>query len=179
MNHSEISARATREDTFCIGPFAGEPRTGRREPQILGEPRTILLVEDEAFVREVASEVLSSAGYRVLAAKDAAEAWRIFDEADPEIDLLLTDVILPGEDGRRLAERLRGRNRLLPVLLATGYGEHMAREAGEPCLAKPFSSEDLLGKVRELLETAPPRANAASCRLATTSGLQNLSWNVA
>ena len=179
MNHAEISASATREGTVCIGAFVGEPRTGRCDPQILGEPQTILVVEDEVFVREAASEVLRSAGYRVLAAKDAAEALQIFDEADPEVDLLLTDVILPGENGRCLAERLRRRSPLLPVLLATGYGEQMAREGGEPCLAKPFSSQDLLGKVRELMATALPQVSAASCRLATASGLQNLSWNVA
>jgi len=179
MNHSETAESATREGTFCMGPFVGEARTRRRDPQILGEPRTILLVEDEAFVREVASEVLRSAGYRVWAAKDAAEAWQMFDEADPQVDLLLTDVILPGENGRCLAERLRGRNPPLPVLLATGYGEQMARESGETCLAKPFSSEELLGKVSELLETAPPRANAASGRQMAAGGLQNLTWNVA
>lgn len=178
MNPSEISASATREGTFCMGPFASEPRTRRHDSQVSDEPRTILLVEDEAFVREVAGEVLRSAGYRVLAAKDAAEAWHIFEEADPEVDLLLTDVILPGESGRRLAERLRGRNPLLPVLLATGYGEQMGRETGEPCLAKPFSSEDLLGRVRELTETAAPLATA-SCGLAAARGLQNLTWNVA
>jgi CheY-like chemotaxis protein len=92
----------------------------------------------------------------VLTAKDAAEAIQIYEKGF-EIDLLLTDVVLPGETGRVLAERLRRANPRLPVLLATGYGEQMARAAGEECLAKPFSSEDLLGRVRQLLEKAPWR----------------------
>lgn len=158
MNHSSTCERATAEGALCleIEEFVGEEKQGWKDAPLLGESRTILLVEDETFVREVASEVLRAAGYRVLTAKSAAEAMRIF-ESGFEIDLLLTDVVLPGETGRVLAERLRRANPELPVLLATGYGEQMAREASEECLAKPFSSEDLLGRVRQLLEKGPCR----------------------
>lgn len=157
MNHSEICGSSIQEDTICltIDRFAGDRRPQWEEPQLLPEPRTILLVEDEEFVREVAIEVLRTAGYRVLSAKNAAEALQLYDDAGHDIDLLLTDVILPGENGRALAERLRRENPLLPVLLETGYAEQMVRETGEQCLAKPFSSDDLLGRVRELMDTEP------------------------
>jgi len=158
MNHSSTCESATADGTLCleIEEFGGERREGWNDSPSVGESRSILLVEDETFVREVASEVLRAAGYQVLTAKNAAEAMQIYENGF-EIDLLLTDVVLPGETGRVLAQRLRRANPRLPVLLATGYGEQMAREAGEACLAKPFSSEDLLGRVRQLLEKAPWR----------------------
>jgi CheY-like chemotaxis protein len=122
----------------------------------LEEAETILLVEDEAFVREVTCEVLRSAGYRVLTAKNAVEAAREYDQAYGEVDLLLTDVILPGETGRVLAARLRLENPGLKVLLVTGYVEQMGvSEAGyEECLAKPFSSGVLLRRVRQVIDGA-------------------------
>ena len=122
--------------------------------EALARRETILLVEDETFVREVASEVLRSAGYRVLTAKNAAEAARTYDFESGEVDLLLTDVVLPGESGRALAERLRQASPRLKVLLITGYAKQMRlEEVGTvACLAKPFSVGVLLGKVREVLE---------------------------
>jgi CheY-like chemotaxis protein len=158
MNHSSTCESAIAEGALCleIEEFDGGGGEEWNNAPLAGESRTILLVEDETFVREVASEVLRAAGYRVLTAKSAAEAVRIFENGF-DIDLLLTDVVLPGETGRVLAERLRRANPQLPVLLATGYGEQMARETSEECLAKPFSSEDLLGRVRQLLEKAPWR----------------------
>ncbi len=119
-----------------------------------GAAETILFVEDEAFVREVTCEVLRSAGYRVLTAKNAVEAASIYDRRRGGVELLLTDVILPGENGRALAGRLRRENPELKVLLVTGYAEQMGvREAKrEECLAKPFSAEMLLQTVRQLLD---------------------------
>ena len=118
------------------------------------EGETILYVEDEAFVREVTCEVLRSAGYRVLTAKNAAEAVRVYDQRSGDVELLLTDVVLPGETGRALACRLRRENPGLKILLVTGYAEQMAvREAKlEECLPKPFSTEVLLRRVRQLLD---------------------------
>lgn len=119
-----------------------------------GAAETILFVEDEAFVREVTCEVLRSAGYRVLTAKNAVEAARIYDRRRGGVELLLTDVILPGENGRALAGRLRRESPELKVLLVTGYAAQMGlREAErEECLAKPFSSQVLLQRVRQLLD---------------------------
>lgn len=115
--------------------------------------KTILLVEDEAFVREVTCEVLRSAGYEVLPARDSREAQGIYDERCGNVDMLLTDVVLPGEAGQALAEKLRCQDPELRVLLVTGYAEHMGlRETrNQDCLAKPFSTEVLLRRVRRLL----------------------------
>ena len=121
------------------------------EPQAKTE--TILFVEDEAFVREVTCEVLRSAGYRVLSARNAVEAARSYDDRCGEIDLLLTDVVLPGDTGPVLARRLRRENPRLKVLFVTGYAEQMGlREADAECLAKPFSTGVLLRRVRQLLD---------------------------
>jgi len=75
--------------------------------QAFSEKPVILLVEDESLVRKVTCEVLQSAGYRVLKAKNSAEAARIFLQHGKEIDLLLTDVVMPGRSGRELARELR------------------------------------------------------------------------
>jgi CheY-like chemotaxis protein len=129
-------------------------RCGAVHEEPLEKVETILLVEDETFVREVTCEVLRAAGYRVLTAKNAVEGAREYDQACGEVDLLLTDVILPGETGRVLAARLRLENPRLKVLLVTGYVEQMrASEARyEECLAKPFSSGVLLRRVRQVID---------------------------
>lgn len=123
------------------------------EKETLGGTETILLVEDDAFVREVTSQVLRSAGYRVLTAKNAAEAIHVYDPSN-EVDLLLTDVVLPGETGRVLAARIRQKNPALNILLVSGYAEQMGLRDGnqEECLAKPFSTEVLLRRVRQQLD---------------------------
>lgn len=89
------------------------------DEEMLAGAETILFVEDEAFVRDVTCKVLRSAGYRVLTAKNAAEAVRVYDARRGEVELLLTDVILPGETGRVLAGRLRRKDPELKVLLVT------------------------------------------------------------
>lgn len=126
-----------------------------------GRTGTILLVEDEVFVREVTSEVLRSAGYRVFTARDAADAEQTFIERRGEVDLLLTDVVLPGENGRSFAGRLRLGHPALKTLLVTGYAEQigMSECESEECLAKPFSTLDLLERVKEMI-SAPEFVNA-------------------
>lgn len=115
---------------------------------------TILLVEDETFVRNVTTEVLRSAGFSVLIAHNATEAQLKFTNHRSEIDLLLTDVILPGESGHRLAEKLRLQTPELKVLFVTGYAEELEGISSDDVqyLAKPFSIEALVRKIRELLD---------------------------
>lgn len=128
----------------------------RFEKSIAREDRveTILLVEDEDFVRNVTREILRVAGYRVLAAGDSATADRRYEEFGAEIDLLLTDMILRGETGAELAARLRQHNPGLKVLFVTGYADQIAvlKNAGEEHLLKPFCTEALLKKVGELMQ---------------------------
>jgi len=135
----------TEQTAACCRGIQAEP---------LGKGETILLVEDEAFVREVTSVVLRSAGYRVLTATDAAAANRMYDLRSGDVGLLLTDVVLPGESGRALADRLKRARPELKVLLITGYAEQMSLEAAATggCLAKPFSVGALLRKVRQVLD---------------------------
>jgi len=141
---------------------------------------TVLLVEDEDFVREVTCEVLRTCGYRVLSASNAREAEGIYRNEGLAIDLLLTDVVLPGETGCDLAKRLQMRNPGLKVLLATGYGEQMAKltKSQELWLAKPFSREELVQRVRQKMER-PALQETESGMPAAAHGLQDLSWNLA
>jgi two-component system, cell cycle sensor histidine kinase and response regulator CckA len=123
---------------------------------------TVLLVEDESFVRGVVSEILRSEGYSVLIAKDASEACRLYESHRGRIELLLTDLVLPGEDGRALGSRLRQNNPHLKVLLMSGYAERVATlnacdGHAEEWMSKPFSGERLLEKVRWLLDSAELR----------------------
>lgn len=121
---------------------------------------TILLVEDEAFVRNVTREILQAAGYRVLTASNAVAAMRLYEELGPEVDLLLTDMILPGENGAELAASMRRENPGIRVLFVTGYGNQIAvlKDAGEAYLLKPFCADVLLRKVGELVNE--PRVQA-------------------
>jgi two-component system, cell cycle sensor histidine kinase and response regulator CckA len=118
---------------------------------------TILFVEDEIFVRDVISEVLQTAGYTVLTARNTTEALVAYGDHHSETDLLLTDVILPGETGLALAKKLRLQDPKLKVLFVTGYAEqmHILEAERTECLAKPFSTEVLLRKIRELLDRQP------------------------
>jgi len=117
---------------------------------------TILLVEDEGFVRKAAAEVLESAGYRLMIAGSSSEALEVCRESSETVDLLLADVVMPGMSGHELAakfERLYPRPR---VLLMSGYAERLPRRESSPYasgyLAKPFSTQTLLHKVREMLD---------------------------
>ena len=148
-----------------------EEATGRRRvsgERLLGTAETILFVEDQAFVREVTGEVLRSAGYQVLSAKNAAEAMSLYEQHGGKVELLLTDVVLPGETGRELARKLRRSSPCLSILLVSGYAEQIGpREGGEEeCLAKPFSKEVLLRTVRQRLDR--PRGG-----LGINSGINN------
>ncbi len=116
---------------------------------------TILLVEDEPWARDVAERALSREGYRVLAAGDAVEARALAAADGSPIDLLLTDVVMPGLSGPRLAAQLRQRQPDLQVLYVSGYGTvEEGRELGpnEHLLRKPFTPFVLVEQVRALLE---------------------------
>lgn len=118
---------------------------------------TILLVEDEAFLREVTCEILESAGYRVLKTRSASEAIDAFREYKTIVRLLLTDVVLPGQNGRDLAIDLRSVCPTLRIIFISGYPENAVtrqgiQEDGMFYLPKPFSLQSLTRKVRQVLE---------------------------
>jgi two-component system cell cycle sensor histidine kinase/response regulator CckA len=119
---------------------------------------TILVVEDEAFVREAACDILEREGYRVLRARNAAEAQAAFRRQQGSVQLLLSDVVLPGQNGPALAKALRTVRPALKAIFISGYpGNTVTRyglAAGQMSyLPKPFSAESLLGKVRQVLES--------------------------
>ncbi len=116
----------------------------------------ILLVEDDMAVRTVARDVLEGSGYQVWEASDGLEALNIWQANAPQIDLLLTDVIMPGGlNGRELADRLRGERPGLKVILMSGYSSDPLGKIQMPnrILAKPFSLESLTKAVRNCLDT--------------------------
>ena len=118
---------------------------------------TILLVEDEDFLLEVTSEILESAGYRVFKTRNAAEASKVFRQFHSIVQLLLTDVVLPGQNGRDLANELRSISPELRIVFISGYPENAVtrngvRAAGMSYLPKPYSSQSLTRKVRQALE---------------------------
>jgi PAS domain S-box-containing protein len=130
-------------------------------PRAAGGTETLLLVEDEPAVREVSHEVLLSRGYRVLAAGSAAEAEVILSRRDKPVDLVVTDVVMPGLSGRELYERLAQRWPGLRVIFVSGYTDDVVLrrgvvEAGTPFLQKPFTGEALAALVRRVLDAPPP-----------------------
>src|SRR5208337_2631611 len=147
------------------------PRVNGREEAAaaqdsLGFPRAehgqeaILLVEDETNLRRLARQYLETQGYKILEAEDGAAALQIVDGHQGAIDLLLTDVVMPGVNGRELAARV---TELLPnvrVLYMSGYSENAVGQdgtldAGINLLQKPFSLPALKDRVREVLDSAP------------------------
>jgi PAS domain S-box-containing protein len=122
---------------------------------------TILLVEDEANLRYLARQYLEKQGYRVIEAADGAVAMQIAVAHEGVIHLLLTDVIMPGMNGRELAQRISEIRPNVKVLYMSGYTENVigrngTLDAGVRLLQKPFTLRDLKSKVREVLDTIPP-----------------------
>jgi CheY-like chemotaxis protein len=131
---------------------------------LLGETKatvgteTILIVEDDDQLRQMIAQILRVNGYTVLEAEDGAQALQL-SERDTPIDLILTDIVLPGMNGRTLAETLRNSGICKTVLFMSGYTGvgNAYREAvppEAPLLMKPFTPEQLLERVRSMLDVA-------------------------
>jgi two-component system cell cycle sensor histidine kinase/response regulator CckA len=117
---------------------------------------TVLLVEDDAGVREVAARALREGGYRVLAASGAGEAMELAARAPGPVDILVTDVIMPGVNGKALAQELLLRRPAMRVLFVSGYaddilGRQGVLEPGVEFLAKPFTPAALVSRVGTVL----------------------------
>jgi PAS domain S-box-containing protein len=127
---------------------------------ISGRDRTILLVEDDAGVRAVTAAMLKELQFTVIEADNGSHALDIVD-SQPGIDLLFTDIVMPGMNGFELGRRARERRPLLPVLYATGYSaSYTAPEKGADVLAKPYREADLLTKLRVLLTAQHVKSQA-------------------
>ncbi|MEI7527558.1 MAG: response regulator, partial [Elusimicrobiota bacterium] len=118
---------------------------------------TVLLVEDEEVIRRLGERALTGAGYTVLAAADGREALKALEQRGQPVDLLLTDVVMPGMNGRELAQEVALRKMAPRTLFVSGYTDDAIVRLGmlQPGLAflhKPFSPEALLRKMREVLD---------------------------
>ena len=138
---------------------------GSRKPAERGT-ELVLLVEDEEMVRSLTGRALREHGYSVLEARGGEEALEVFEERGASIDLVVTDVAMPGMGGRELAQRLRERSPELPILFISGYtGDDVVERgllaAGAPFLSKPFAPEALLACVRRLLDRSKVRSATA------------------
>jgi two-component system cell cycle sensor histidine kinase/response regulator CckA len=120
---------------------------------------TVLVVDDEPLLRALAVRALASNGYRCFEAADAAEALVVVSREQAQLDLVVTDVVMPGLSGGALGQRLAAIRPTLPVLYTSGYsGEEAVRRGllteGRPFLQKPFAPGDLARRVREVLDAA-------------------------
>ena len=166
--HIEAQSELGRGTTFTIylprvaEPLAAGPpaEAGRR---LRTTARTVLVVDDEPEVLEVATEILRRVGYAVLEAPDGAAALEVAARHPGEIHLLVTDMVMPGMSGRDLAERVRTLRASLRVLYISGYVQDPSARAAlasehSAFVAKPFTPELLIDRVRELLATAEAEA---------------------
>jgi PAS domain S-box-containing protein len=161
---SEVDVGTEIEIYFPIIRVPVEPVAPPRLPQPRGN-ETILLVEDEHGVRRVVARILRAAGYKVFDADGAPTAIALFEEHGDTIDMLVTDVVMPEMDGRRLAEHLQHKRPDLGVLYMSGYTDdavvrYGVSHAEMAFLQKPFNAQDLQAKVRAVLDRARKPAEA-------------------
>jgi PAS domain S-box-containing protein len=145
-------------------PASGEPPRAEGAPggpagPLAGGREKVLLVEDEPAVREATRALLARLGYQVLVARDGADALALADTHAARIDLLLTDVVMPGLNGRQLAERLLARRPGLAVVYMSGYTEEVVDQAGVLeegliLVQKPYQPEELAAALRQALARA-------------------------
>lgn len=146
------------------GAVASAPEARRA---LRGGSETVLLVDDEDGVRSVAQKILEKRGYRILAARHAEEALGMEREFKERIDLLLTDVMMPGMDGSQLAAAVRLRRPQLRVLFMSGYADpsvfdNNVADASSGFLHKPFTMESLTTAVRAALKPRQKRVVSAT-----------------
>jgi PAS domain S-box-containing protein len=160
--HIDVESQPGAGSTFRVYlPRVAEPApVPPHRPESAPAGGTVLLAEDEDAVRALAREVLRSEGYTVLEAADGDAALRLARGHGGRIDLLVTDVVMPGLGGRQLAEGLLALTPAVRVLYLSGYTEDAVVREGVSCeevhfLPKPFSPAALAQKVREVLTTGP------------------------
>ncbi|HEX7490013.1 MAG TPA: ATP-binding protein [Anaeromyxobacteraceae bacterium] len=162
----EVASAPASGATFTIHlpRVAAEPAAARPEPEPvpLGHGERVLVVEDESQLRAMVRRVLTDGGYEVLEAAHGEEGLKVFREHGDGIDLVLTDLVMPGVGGLALGRALRERS-AVPILFMSGYSEEMAsgkeRLPEGQFLQKPFDRPTLLRRIRAALavSAAPPR----------------------
>jgi PAS domain S-box-containing protein len=163
-------------------PVTDQPSAAEEQRSDGGESggsELVLLVEDEPALREVARRILTRNSYRVITASDGLEAIRAVRSCQDHIDLLLTDVIMPGMQGREVAQQVRQLQPDVAVLYMSGYTEGLLSAQGvlQPginLIEKPFNEKSLLRKVRETLHARQP-ALIPGCGLEAAAAGRHLS----
>ena len=152
--------KGARFDVF-LPPIAGPAASSTEVPSVVprGGAELIVVVEDEDALRKLAARILTDLGYEVIACCDAASALSVVEKLTRPIDLLFTDVIMPGMSGRDLAAHLRAARPSLRVLFTSGYTRDVlvvddASEQGVEFLRKPYVPDELARRVRDLLDRA-------------------------
>ena len=153
--YSEPS-RGTTVKVYCRGLADSRPRRRRIRHSVVGSER-ILLVEDDAAIRRLCATVLRRHGYTVDEAPDGESAMEFALQTGSQIHLLITDVVLPGANGRVVAEQIRQTHSEMKVLYISGYTENAIVHTGvlDPTvsvLAKPFTPATLLERTRAVLD---------------------------
>jgi PAS domain S-box-containing protein len=150
-----------RGTTFKVYlPVSEAPLTPAQSSDRVAIPtgnETILIVEDEQALRDLVVQMLATRGYRAIAAETVQHAVELIDNDELSIDLLLTDLVMPGTNGRELAEQVRARRPDVRVLFMSGYADAAVLstgtlEPGSAFVEKPFSANELAHKVREVLD---------------------------
>jgi CheY-like chemotaxis protein len=136
---------------------AAEARIANTGPAPGSRGETVLIVEDEAAVRQLTHVLLERAGYRVLDASGSAQAWEVVSNSTPQIDLILTDVVMPGQSGPAMFADIRKAHPGIRVCYMSGYTDDAIAKTGVlgpgvHFLEKPFTPESLRRKVRETLD---------------------------
>ena len=131
----------------------------------------MLVVEDEEAVRLIVRRVLEGQGYAIIEARDGNDALRICAQRGDRIDLVLSDVIMPGMGGRELSRALATNLPTLPILFMSGYNDDgelsgSGGDVGPGVLAKPFTSETLARQVREALDRRPNAPSSVGAQIA-------------
>jgi PAS domain S-box-containing protein len=143
----------------AAGKRSHDTRRGRAGGALEGRGETILIAEDEPFVRDLAVEMLEAARYRVLVAADGAEAESIIADPATTIDAAVLDVVMPQRNGRQVYDTLKRTRPRVPVVFCSGYafGElsDVEQLGDASVLAKPYTRTALLSMLRRALETAP------------------------
>lgn len=111
----------------------------------------LLVVEDDNIVRMLMVDVLEELGYEVKEAEDAEQALELLGDPQQPFALMLTDVGLPGIDGKELARQTRELRPLLPILFASGYGQSLEVPEGMHMISKPFGIDQLRDKMKAIL----------------------------
>lgn len=151
-----IRELSTAERTSAVG--FSRPPLARTSPHELGGGESILLVDDEPSLLEMASETLQQLGYEVVACPSAEDALRVLEASPTGVDLLVTDVVMPRMNGKELAARVRALHPSVAVLFTSGYGQSVvATRGGQPegvhFVDKPYRLTELAAKVREVLDS--------------------------